>query len=1152
MADLFAPPTEEEVTGVKAPATSDLFAPPTSEELQQPATPATVQETGDLFAPPSPELKRYAELTDERNSYGLGDLVRPKAIAARGGIFSTKTTPQADLEALAEGIGVDKEAAVALGPLLGAVPPLDEMTLSKGIDVAASRLNYALGNLPQFLAKKIATDDPKIRQFIDEARELAEGRMGAVEFLGENFIPISKLVQMATGAQKLGKAAYLTSRAGQVVEATAGGAAMGLGGSKEGEEISGAATGAALGGLLGGIATAIGKKRQAKDIDPVTQEISDTFFKNNEANISKVTEEAYSKVAKSTEAMAEHIVDNKQLTPEDAKFIVDEQIKPDTAELIKKKLQDDYQAARPKEERALPIPEEVTDDLAIANEVIRQRKKQFAQDIQSDVPGFRDDAAMKLDPDTIIDRARALGSDYLKDEFRRKMAIEVGEGALDRLNLKIGPGSFSTGKTLVNAVGDRQFGFIVADERTGSKTYQKFLDFMENRNLFTAEKHDWETRLNAMYASAKKAGLKKEVRSEVDTPLFRALDTEDLSGLSPEQLKVADDVRDFFDTMRWRDNTIQGRNITPLNIAKKEKFGLPHMTVDPVETNVRITNKLAEVESLIGDLQILKDTNPADFTRLSNTIPALDELRRGVDLYSDRPAQTGEQLLAAIKQVTSGGGSVAKLQTTASTVFQRKDAIPDFLREKDLFKLMSRYAESTMRNIYYRNILQGMLKEASFLDKVGAKPEAEFVRRFVADNLGIREFSMARLGNEARLAFAKSTDKVLENVITDPTKRKEVVNGLRLAPELAANLQYNIYPNVLALNPRSHLSQLTQVLFKGAPELGGVYGYETAIKSMMEVFLNWKQLGVRMEEVAEKGLEPKAFLREASESVANSAEHALLYNVPAKALRTMADAAMWSYGKLNTINIATTRVMASRMLDDVAAGNKAAFKAISKMPTSVRRMLIENKGNRAEQQRALEMYLTSVTQYQYNRAAMSELGVVAGPFFSTFTKWPLATAGDIASEIRMKGIVGGLPRVVEKYAVTWMLAAAVDVALYRIFTGEWEANPEMKEVGDRAKLILGSSGARSMAPIESVGGLLKAAGLGEQRTTDKGMFTPPVVDALFNQVLRPAFDGDTEGLAKGGMKTLSTFAPGGFLHRIMLQDLPTYVTGEKPPAPWER
>lgn len=1146
ISDLPPPPATQTMQAADVDI-SDLPPPPGADISDLPTPP-----NASLPPPPpaTPGLKRYQELTKERNEYGLGDLVRPKAIAARGGIFSTKTTPQADLEALAEGIGVDKEAAVALGPLLGAVPPLDEMTLSKGIDVAASRLNYALGNIPQFLAKKIATDDPKIRQFIDEARELAEGRMGAVEFLGENFIPIGKLVGMATGAQKLSKSAYLTSRAGQVVEATAGGAAMGLAGSKEGEELQGAATGAGLGGLLGGIATAIGKKRQAKDIDSVTQEISDTFFKNNEANISKVTEEAYAKVAKSTEAMAEHIVDNKQLTPEEAKFIVDEQVKPDTAELIKKKLQDDYQATRPKEERSLPIPEEVMDDLAIANEVIRQRKKQFAQDIQSDVPGFRDDAAMKADPETIIDRARALGSDYLKDEFRRKMAIEVGEGALDRLNLKIGPGSFSTGKTAVNAIGDRQFGFIVADERTGSKTYQKFLDFMENRNLFTAEKHDWETRLNAMYASAKKAGLKKEVRSEVDTPLFRALDTEDLTGLSPEQLKVADDVRDFFDTMRWRDNTIQGRNITPLNIAKKEKFGLPHMTVDPVETNVRITNKLAEVESLVGDLKQV--TTPGEFFRLSNSVPALDELRRGVDLYVDRPVQTGEQLLAAIKQVTSGGGSVAKLQTTASTVFQRKDAIPDFLREKDLFKLMSRYAESTMRNIYYRNILQGMLKEATFLDKVGAKPEAEFVRRFVADNLGIREFSMARLGNEARLAFAKSTDKVLERFIPDPTKRKEVVNGLRLAPELAANLQYNIYANVLALNPRAHFAQMTQVLFKGAPELGGVYGYETAIKSMMEVMLNWKKLGVRIDEVAEKGLEPKAFLREASESVANAAEHTLLYNVPAKALRAMADASMWTYGKLNTINIATTRVMASRMLDDVAAGNKAAFKAISKMPTSVRRMLIENKGNRAEQQRALEMYLTSVTQYQYNRAAMSELGVVAGPFFSTFTKWPLATAGDIASEIRMKGIVGGLPRVVEKYAVTWMLAAAIDVAIYRLFTGEWDSDPEMKEIGDRAKLILGSGGMRSMAPIESVGGLLKSAGLGEQRPSDKGMFTPPVVDALFNQVLRPAFDGDTEGLARGGMKTLSTFAPGGFLHRIMLQDLPTYVTGERPPAPWER
>jgi hypothetical protein len=253
---------------------------------------------------------------------------------------------------------------------------------------------------------------------------------------------------------------------------------------------------------------------------------------------------------------------------------------------------------------------------------------------------------------------------------------------------------------------------------------------------------------------------------------------------------------------------------------------------------------------------------------------------------------------------------------------------------------------------------------------------------------------------------------------------------------------------------------------------------------------------------------------------------------------------MWSYGKLNTINIAMTRDMAGRILDDIAAGNKRAFESVNKMPTPIRRALIENKGNREAQKAVLESYLTSVTQYQYNRAAMSELGVVAGPFFSTFTKWPLATAGDIAAEIRVKGFQKGLPRVVEKYAAVWALAAAIDVALYKLYTGDWEKDPDMREISDRAAKVLGAGGVRSMAPIESLSGLASAAGFG--KPTEKGMFTPPVIDALFNNVLRPTLDGDTEQLAKGGIKTLATFAPQGYLYRILMQDIPTYVTGEKP------
>jgi len=1100
--------------------------------------------------PSTPGLKRYQELTKERNEYGLGDLIRPGAVAARGGVFSTKTTPASDLEALAEGTGVDKETAVALGPLLGAMPPLEEMSLSKAADVAAGRLNYALGNLPAFVAKKIATDDPNVRRFIDEARELAEGRMGAVEFVGWNFAPVGKLIKFATSTGEALKAPTIAKQAG---EAIGTGTVYGVAGSKEGTEKESALVGATIGGVLGGVAAGIAKARTPKDIDPTTKEISTKFFKNNEADIETATKEAYGKVEKSTDAMADAIVNNRPLTREEANLIIEEQLKPDTVDVFKEKLINDYKKTRAPEEKDLPIPEAVTDELAIANEITAQRKKIFANQIAEDVPGLKptEDISAKESLEAVLDRAKALGEDYLKDEFRRKMAIEVGESALDKLNIKIGPGSFSVGKQIANGMGDRQYGFIVADERAGGRLYPKFLRFMEQNNLLTAERHDYQKRMNDLYGAAKDIGVKKDVRDAKGSNFFRAMDSEQYDTLPPEQQKLATDIRDFFDTMRWRGNTIEGPGITPLNIAKKEGFGLPHMTVEPAETAIRFNEKLAEVERYLGDIEILKDTtNVSDFIHLSNTIPALDELRRGVNLFSDTPVTNGPQLLSALKIATSSGGASAKVQTTASTVFQRKDAIPDFLREKDIFKLMGRYSENILRNVYYRNTLKDMLVDAAYLDKIKAKPEAEFVRRFVADNLGIREFSMARLGNESRIALAKSLDAGLEKVITNPEERKKIVDGLRLLPELGASLQHNIYPNVLALNPRSHLSQLTQVLFKNAPELGGVYGYETAVKSMMEVMLNWKKLGVRMEEVAERGLEPKSFLREASESLASSAEQTLLYNTPAKALRTMSDAAMWSYGKMNTLNIAVTRNMASRILDDITAGSSAAFKAVNKMPTSIRRTLVENQGNREAQQKILESYLTSVTQYQYNRAAMSELGVVAGPFFSTFTKWPLATAGDIAAEIRTKGIQKGLPRVVEKYAAIWLLAAAVDVTLYKIATGDWERDPDMKEVGDRAKKILGAGGVRSMAPIESVGGLLSAAGLGAP--TEKGMFTPPVIDALFNGVVKPVYNGDSEQLTKGGMKALTTFAPGGYLYRILMQDIPTYVTGEKPPAPWEK
>lgn len=384
-------------------------------------------------------------------------------------------------------------------------------------------------------------------------------------------------------------------------------------------------------------------------------------------------------------------------------------------------------------------------------------------------------------------------------------------------------------------------------------------------------------------------------------------------------------------------------------------------------------------------------------------------------------------------------------------------------------------------------------------------------------------------------------DKSLSTIITNPEQRKNVVDSIRLMPELMANIQYNIYPNVLGMNPRAHLSQLLQTWAKNAPEIGGTYGYSLTGKSFLHAVFALRSAGSRelYDKVAQYGLEPKSFVREASESVADSMERYILFNTGAKAIRKAADIFMYTYGKMDTFNRGVTLYMAEKLTEDLNNGVKGAIDAVSKMPISVRRELVRRKGNLKEQAFLLAQHLNSTTQYNYNRPSMSELGVILGPLFSTFTKWPLATAGDIIADLRTKGIVGGGLRTVEKYGVTLLLASMMDNAIRYSLSGELDVGGDFKDYDDAVKKIVGTGGLTTMAPGYSVAALFP-------KDREKSFFTPPVVDAFYSGILTPMMTGDTEKMAEQGARVAKTFIPGAFVYRFVTEDIPFYVTGEIP------
>ena len=230
------------------------------EKMAQPSS-LTVQ--ADPFAQfavgePSPQLKRYAELQSESSKYGLGDLVLPEAVKARGTIVGSRSVPDADVEAVAAAKGVNPDDLKAWAPFFVAMPPPEEASLTDWAKGIAGRAGYAAANIPQFAAKKLLIDDPKMREALDEVRELGEGRMGAGEWAAYNVLPaiftLGGSVEARAAVTALGAAA----------KGSAFGAVSGLAGSREGQEVTGTIAGGVIGGGLGAIAGKLAGRKTAK------------------------------------------------------------------------------------------------------------------------------------------------------------------------------------------------------------------------------------------------------------------------------------------------------------------------------------------------------------------------------------------------------------------------------------------------------------------------------------------------------------------------------------------------------------------------------------------------------------------------------------------------------------------------------------------------------------------------------------------------------------------------------------------------------------------------------------------------------------------------------------------------------------------------
>jgi hypothetical protein len=1075
----------------------------------------------------------------------------PPAVPARpegehDPLFISDRTTKEEIGKIANKFGVDSSRLLEYAPYLGASVPSTSTgeALSNTAKQAAGMVGRGLLlNLPQFLAKKLE-DDPNMRSAIDELQAVANERRNWAETIVENvaLLPAAGALAGVRGAAAgAGKLADFGIREGLSTagKAAALGSTAGLGFSKEGEEVSSTLTGAALGSVFGGAANAAKLYGITKTTPPKyspgempkfgpAAEVESTIIKDVanspqiQMDIEKGAAEVNKRIQKSEDLIQEAGLNRtRQLTPGEAAVVVEEQMGPKALEEL----------TNPKSLLTKYAGEATSGEASIqkmASEIIDSRTKEFAEHLTGKKFPTLDKAIYAVKKEATDQGTEAIAIKYADFRNLKGALRHIEEEGLQAVNR---PGA--VGGTL-NKLMEPQFVLRGIDAKYGGQA-EKLLGQGSNslnRLGFAVKKYKQD--IHDIFRMALRGKVDSDI---VENPtIWNAMRTGRTSTLSSEQREVAEGFSKIFKGVRlFARKGIKEVDVdkAPLPIRYRENY-VPDMMLSTQEAIPAFEKQsVRALETADATLKRLitkwSDVSPTELNQLKNAAPEILDLVKGAALADRSVIRSGRDLEYALQRITSDRQGIAGLETVAGAALERKGTIPEFLLEKNLYKLATRYTNSTLKHIYMRDFISKMSNEASKLSRIGAIEEAAYVRQIVGAAVGgIREGTVPLSQMKARIALNKRIDRMKESLGLGRNNPVSVMlDATKAVPDMLSALGSQLYNNVLgSYSIRAATQNMSQSLTKVAPELGGSYGYETVVRAAAHTLANFSRL--RKASISH-GNVPVDFHIEGERAIAEGIMRSTPWRIPATTLAAVGKAGMKLFEVSEMWNRTLVTGVAEVLAADLAKGSSRARATVGKMPPYMQKALAGVEGNIQVSSELLSKYLTGVTQYHYNKLNMSEFGRTIGPTFSAFTKWPTATAGDIVQEFRNKPVHKASWRVFEKYMAPFLLLQGVD----KVLLGEDSGDPD--SLSDRQKLIAGKFGVSQMAPIGSL------ASLGEGQ-----IYNNPLIDSLVGSIIKPLIKGESTKAKRGAENMAVTYLPTAGLFKFFFDDLITLVTGHRP------
>jgi hypothetical protein len=507
----------------------------------------------------------------------------------------------------------------------------------------------------------------------------------------------------------------------------------------------------------------------------------------------------------------------------------------------------------------------------------------------------------------------------------------------------------------------------------------------------------------------------------------------------------------------------------------------------------------------------------------------LKEYMGALSVLTGRAIRTKQDLYRAQSVLEQPGLRRSAQALIAKAEKAREGNIPDFLLEKDVPTLVSRWVDGVSRAALLRKPLMELESNIKLLQKAGDLHTAEKMQNLVDD---------LKTGTDR---FSRAAGELIDRYKVQ-MNRMGAPAVFAALPDVISYAGREMYNNLLGWRVKPLIRNLTQPLGTTATEISNVLGGESygAIKVWQGYLDTIKNAGKNTELLESLRYLPKGHIAEAAtlklpgEAGYSKARLDQFF----RAVSSINAIGLKGMALTDNINRAVTYHAAKGVAADyfnnaTPRAQEAAKRFASRLgeawKVEIKKLQNAGKLNEETLTKVFAAHLIDRTQFRYNRMLAGQLTRQLGPVLMAFSKWPTSVAGDIVDKVRQYGWQGGLQVNALKWAAPWFALQGIDKM----------RDYDYDDLSERQKGLLYKEGLSAFAPASSV----TPAAIGSVTTSP------------FVQLLTSAKDSFEQGgniedwqlemFQQFATKAFNTYAPGAGMYNIYTTEFPRLVLNEE-------